>query len=151
METRTRQSLISINKLLQLFVVVVFAIIISWLATLLQSRRQTTEIAPADTAFDYRVETVHTNKLDISGRSIYELRADVLTHFPVKRYSLLEQPRLIQYLADGKRVETNAREAILFDNGKTIDMRGDVIMIQKTASGRVEARTRSNTLSLELQ
>jgi LPS export ABC transporter protein LptC len=151
LEIRTGQNQPGKNRLLQSIVVVLFAIGISWLATLLQSREKIATTATTGAIFDYRVETVHTSKLDSKGRSIYELRADVLTHFPVKKYSLLAQPQLIQYLADGKRVETNAREAILFDHGKTIDMRGNVVMIQKTAAGRVEARTNSNTLRLELQ
>jgi len=151
LETGAGQNLPGKNRMLQLMIVVMFAIAIGWLAAFLQSRKQVTITSPTEPSFDYRVESVHTNKLDKQGRSIYELRAEVLTHFPDKRYSLLTQPRLIQYLADGKRVETNAREAVLFDNGKTINMQGNVVMIQKTAAGRVEARTNSNTLSLDLQ
>ena len=107
MESGDSQNIFNKNRMLQLFIVAMFAIAVGWLSTMLQSR--------------------NTNKLDKKGHSIYQLRAEVLTHFPRKQHSLLIQPQLIQHLADGKRVETSARQAILFDDGKTIEMQGNVV------------------------
>ena len=151
MESGDSQNIFNKNRMLQLFIVAMFAIAVGWLSTMLQSRKQMISTTTSDTFFDYRVESVNTNKLDKKGHSIYQLGAEVLTHFPRKQHSLLIQPQLIQHLADGKRVETSARQAILFDDGKTIEMQGNVVMIQKSPTGQVEARTNSNTLSLQLQ
>ena len=101
--------------------------------------------------YDYRLTNLATNKLDHNGKLAYTLNADSLTHFPARKISHLGKPVLIQYSDKNGRTVTTAKEATLADSDKIIEMRGNVVTVQRNRSGDTIARSQTDRLTIQLQ
>ena len=130
---------------------VVFALFLSWLTNFLAPAKPKKPGIPEQDSHDYSLTNLRTEKFGLNGKLVYRLKARNLKHFPEKDISLLEQPVLVQYTNTGDIVETTSDNAVLRDNNKTIVMRGNVLTVQKTRSGKVLARAKSKQLIVQLQ
>lgn len=142
--------MISRKRTFRLLGLIFFAAGIWWLADFLAPPKPKDPDQVSKLIYDYKLTNVKTNKFGTDGKRLYVLKADTLTHFPSRKLSTLEKPLLIQYMKDGRIVETRARTATLADNSKTIEMRDDVLSIQKSRSGIVQARANSERLIIHL-
>jgi lipopolysaccharide export system protein LptC len=130
---------------------VLFALFLSWLTNFLAPAKPREPGTQELEAYDYSITNLHTQKFGSNGKLIYRLNAQSLRHFPEDDTSLLEKPFLLQYSNKGDIVETTADQAVLRDQNKTIEMRKNVVTVQKTRSGKVLARANSQQLIVQLQ
>lgn len=143
--------MINRKRTLRILWLIIFAIALSSLMNFLEPRAPDDKTAFATGGHDYRVTGVKTTKFNASGKIQYRLQAKAMTHFPDKKSSVLIEPVLQQYNADGSSLETRADEASLADDRKIILMRKNVVTRQVNRSGHLVAQARTNQLSLQLQ
>ena len=129
----------------------VFAIALSSLVNFLEPRRPGLPDTGVHAKHDYRISGLDTRKFADNGKLRYHLRANTLTHVPARKSSLLVQPRLWQYEANGNSIETTADRADLSDDREQIEMRGNVITRQRDKTGKLLAQAETGKLTLRLQ
>lgn len=130
---------------------IVFAIAVSSLINFLQPRRPGLRDTAARAEHDYRITGLDTRKFTANGKLHYRLQARTMTHLPARKSSLLVQPRLWQYDANGNTVETTADQASLSDDRDRIEMRGNVVTRQRDNRGKLLAQAETGKLTLQLQ
>jgi len=130
---------------------IVFAIAVSSLINFLQPRRPGLRDTTVRAEHDYRITGLDTRKFAADGKLHYRLQARTMTHLPARESSLLVQPRLWQYDANGNTVETTADQASLSDDRERIEMRGNVVTRQRDREGKLLAQVETGKLTLQLQ
>ncbi len=83
-------------------------------------------IDPLPQQADYVIEDFRATVMDKQGKKKYILKAKRLQHFPHKQQALLDEPHLIQYDADANEIHTRARQGVLLDDRKHLNMSGNV-------------------------
>jgi lipopolysaccharide export system protein LptC len=122
--------------------VILFAALLWWLSGLIHLPRTAPSPASADVP-DYTMENMHATQMDKAGQPEYRLTAQTLTHYPVRKLSLLDKPNLVQYHPGDVTVTTRADRASFPDSGREIEMFDNVRIVERR-KGRVVSDVSAN-------
>lgn len=75
---------------------------------------------------DYTIENFTSTAMNERGQPKYALSAARLVHYPNEKSAYLEKPHLVQYASGGPPVHTIAERGRVFNDGKELQMTGDV-------------------------
>jgi len=75
---------------------------------------------------DYIIENFTSTAMDEHGRPKHALSAARLVHYPNERSAHLAQPHLVQYTPGGPPVHTTADQGRVYNDGKELQMTGNV-------------------------
>ena len=89
------------------------------------------QLKPED--YDYYMDNIVITGEDDEGKR-YEVIADRLVHYPVEDRAFLDNPHIIQYVSTKSPQHVHADKGWLFNNRTTVQLLGNVRVIQEHGS-----------------
>jgi lipopolysaccharide export system protein LptC len=99
---------------------------------------------------DYTFEGIQYAALDSNGDLRVRVNAQRMTHTRADKSLLLSAPHIVRFGADTAQQTLNAERAQVYDQGKRVELRGNVEMLSRAQSATAKAETHINTADLTL-
>ena len=113
------------NKTIIAIILFALAALSIWLPNMLITPVITLNSGPRHEP-DYQVENFTSTTMDEQGEPKYVLQAKHLTHYPDTDTSMVDKPRLTQYMPGTPPVHTTADRGRIYNKGKELLMLGNV-------------------------
>jgi len=97
---------------------------------------------------DFIVEQFTATSLDKAGRPEYGLAARRMTHYPDDETTELEEPRLVQYRAEGPPVRISAERGTVTKDGEEVRLYGNVVVVREGTKGRAPLQMETTFLQV---
>jgi lipopolysaccharide export system protein LptC len=85
---------------------------------------------------DFIVERFTATSLDKAGRPEHHLTARRMVHYPDDETTDLEEPRLVQYRAEGPPVRISAERGTVSRDGEEVRLYGNVLVVRDATKSR---------------
>lgn len=117
------------GQLFSLALLSLVAALTFWLKSSLSADTENTA-RPDDLAPDAIIENFEIRRLDEQGRLKYRLHGPHLSHFPHDDSTEIQAPRLTSYREDGTVVNVRADKAIVTQQGETVHLIDNVVLMR---------------------